>query len=136
MNQEAKEPFNIMAFPAGPICNLNCEYCYYLDKTKYYPETSSFKMDYRLLEEFTRQYIEAQPGPVVSFGWQGGEPTLRGLDFFRKALKLQQKYLPPGWKAENNLQTNATLLDEEWSYEYCLKATGILKAPQIIVEER
>src|SRR5690554_6717734 len=114
MNQEAKEPFNIMAFPAGPICNLNCEYCYYLDKTKYYPETSSFKMDYRLLEEFTRQYIEAQPGPVVSFGWQGGEPTLRGLDFFRKALKLQQKYLPPGWKAENNLQTNALMLDEEW----------------------
>jgi len=64
-----KTAFNIMVFPEGPVCNLDCKYCYYLDKTKYYKETSSFKMDYALLEKFTKEYIQAQPGPAVSFGW-------------------------------------------------------------------
>ncbi|MDI3548733.1 MAG: uncharacterized protein PWR10_2385 [Halanaerobiales bacterium] len=112
--QKGKEPFNTMVFPVGPSCNLNCEYCNYLEKTSLYQDTGSFKMSYELLDEFTRQYIEAQPGPVISFCWQGGEPVLRGLDFFKKAVELQEKYLPSGWQLQNNLQTNATLLDEEW----------------------
>ncbi len=112
--QKDSGPFNIMVFPNGPSCNLNCEYCYYLDKTSLYQDNGSFQMSYKLLEEFTRQYLEAQPGPVVSFGWQGGEPVLRGLDFFKKAVELQGKYLPSGWQLQNNLQTNATLLDEGW----------------------
>ncbi len=109
-----KKSFNIMVFPSGPLCNLNCGYCYYLDKINYYKDTISFKMGYEVLEEFTRQYIEAQPEPVVSFGWQGGEPTLRGLDFFRKAVELQKKYLPADWELQNNFQTNAVLLDDNW----------------------
>ena len=71
-------------------------------------------MDEALLEEFIRQYIECQRGPVVPFAWQGGEPTLMGLDFFRKVVALQERYLPAGWRAENALQTNGTLLTEEW----------------------
>ncbi|MEJ6951441.1 anaerobic sulfatase maturase [Natronospora cellulosivora (SeqCode)] len=107
-------PFNVMAFPNGPICNLKCEYCYYLDKSEYYQESSSFKMSYELLEEYTKQYIQAQPVPYVNFGWQGGEPTLRGLEFFKKAVELQEKYLPEGWQCQNSFQTNATLLNDEW----------------------
>lgn len=112
--RKARHPFNVMTFPNGPICNLDCEYCYYLDKTKYYPGNNSFRMSEDLLEEFTKQYINAQPGPYVNFGWQGGEPTLRGLDFFKKAVELQQKYLPEDWQCENSFQTNATILDDEW----------------------
>ncbi len=104
-----------MVFPNGPICNLACEYCYYLDKIEYYDENNNnFKMDYDLLENFTKQYIEAQPGPMVNFGWQGGEPTIRGLEFFKKAVQLQKKYLPEGWECQNSFQTNAVLLDDEW----------------------
>ncbi|MFP4016629.1 MAG: anaerobic sulfatase maturase [Halanaerobiales bacterium] len=109
-----KKFFNVMVFPNGPICNLNCEYCYYLDKTEYYQGNNTFMMDYELLEDFTKQYIESQPGPLVNFGWQGGEPTLRGLEFFRKAVELQNKYLPEGWECQNSFQTNGVLLDDEW----------------------
>lgn len=107
--------FNVMSFPVGPACNLDCEYCYYLKKTELYPETKSFKMTEVSLEEYIKQYIKSQPGPVVNFGWQGGEPTLRGLDFFKKAVELQQKYAPQGWKIENSIQTNAILIDDQWA---------------------
>ncbi|MFP4372635.1 MAG: radical SAM protein, partial [Halanaerobium sp.] len=113
--KKQKFPFNLMAFPAGPVCNLDCEYCYYLDKRDLYPKTNNFKMSEEVLENYIRQYIESQPGPVVNFGWQGGEPTLRGLNFFKKAVKLQQKYLPSGWKAENSIQTNGILIDQQWA---------------------
>ncbi|MEJ6951424.1 anaerobic sulfatase maturase [Natronospora cellulosivora (SeqCode)] len=109
-----KRFFNVMVFPSGPACNLNCDYCYYLDKIDSYSSDTSFKMDYNLIENFTKQYIEAQPGPFVNFGWQGGEPTLRGLEFFKKAVELQEKYLPEGWKCQNSFQTNALLIDEKW----------------------
>ncbi len=108
------QPFHIMVKPTGPVCNLACEYCFYLDKDSLYPSTQSFRMDEALLEEFIRQYIECQRGPVVPFAWQGGEPTLMGLDFFQKVVALQERYLPAGWRAENALQTNGTLLTEEW----------------------
>ncbi|HCI55419.1 MAG: anaerobic sulfatase-maturation protein [Bacteroidales bacterium] len=105
--------FNVMVKPAGSVCNLNCTYCYYLEKKKLYPGHSDFKMSERLLEEFTRQYIEANDVPVVNFTWQGGEPTLMGLDFFRKALELQKKYAG-GKRIENAFQTNGTRLNDDW----------------------
>jgi uncharacterized protein len=102
-----------MAKPRGAICNLRCDYCYYLRKTDLYPGTS-FRMSDETLESYTRQYIQSQQVPEVNFGWQGGEPTLMGLDFFRKAVAYQQKYARPGMKIENTLQTNGTLLNDEW----------------------
>jgi len=109
----APRTFHVMLKPRGAVCNLNCTYCYYLSKERLYPD-GCFQMSDGLLETFTRQYIEAQRVPEVTFGWQGGEPTLMGLDFFRRALELQQKYRPPGVKIVNTLQTNGTMLDDEW----------------------
>lgn len=103
-----------MTKPIGPICNLDCEYCYYLEKESLYPETATFKMSEDLLEHYIRQYIAANPGPQVHFAWQGGEPTLMGLDFFKTIVQLQTKYLPKGWSCTNALQTNGTLLTPEW----------------------
>ncbi|NLJ25538.1 MAG: anaerobic sulfatase maturase [Firmicutes bacterium] len=107
-------PFHVMAKPAGPACNLACEYCFYLSKSGLYPETQAFQMEEATLDEYIRQYIQYQPGPVVPFAWQGGEPTLMGLDFFRKVVELQNHYLPSGWRVENAFQTNGTLLTQEW----------------------
>jgi uncharacterized protein len=111
--QKAQAPFHIMAKPRGPVCNLACEYCYYLPKEKLYPG-SDFRMSWELLADFTRQMIEAQPLPQVSFAWQGGEPTLMGLDFFEEALRLQNALAPPGMQISNALQTNGTLLTPAW----------------------
>jgi len=102
-----------MLKPKGPICNLNCAYCYYLSKEQLYPN-SDFRMSDELLEEFTCQYIEAQRVPEVTFGWQGGEPLLMGLDFFRRAVELQELYHRPGRRVINALQTNGVFLDGEW----------------------
>ncbi len=107
-------PFHVMVKPAGPACNLACQYCFYLSKDSLYPETRQFRMDDVALEEYIRQYLDCQPGPVVPFAWQGGEPTLMGLDFFQKVVDLQNRYLPAGWRVENALQTNGTLLTEDW----------------------
>ena len=82
--------YHVMLKPRGAICNLDCTYCYYLEKERLYPD-SGFRMPGEVLEAFTRQYIESQQGPEIVFGWQGGEPTLMGLDFFRRALALQRK---------------------------------------------
>ena len=105
--------FHIMMKPRGAICNLDCEYCYFLSKEFMYPG-SRFRMADDLLEEYTKQYIEAQRVPEVTFAWQGGEPTLMGLDFFKRAVELQQKYKKPGMHVHNALQTNGTLLDDDW----------------------
>ena len=106
--------FQIMTKPHGPVCNLNCTYCYYLEKKKLYPGTRNFRMTDDLLEIYVRQYIESQDVPVVTFTWQGGEPTLMGIDFFKMAVQLQQKYRN-GKKIENAFQTNGTLINEDWS---------------------
>jgi uncharacterized protein len=106
--------FHIMLKPRGPICNLDCTYCFYLRKEQLYGKGTSFYMPDDVLEEFTRQYIEAQRVPEVTFGWQGGEPTLMGLDFFRKAVALQEKYRKPNMRIKNTFQTNGVLLDDEW----------------------
>jgi uncharacterized protein len=105
--------FHVMLKPAGPLCNLNCTYCYYLEKKKLYPETREMKMSVDLLENFTRQFIASHQVSVVTFTWQGGEPTLMGLDFFRKAIEFQKKY-SGGKKIENAFQTNGTKLNDDW----------------------
>jgi len=105
--------FSAMAKPIGSVCNLNCTYCYYLEKQKLYTDKSNFKMNDEVLETFIRQYIEAQQVPTVNFVWQGGEPSLLGLDYFKKVIELQQKHA--GKKLiENAFQTNGTRLDDEW----------------------
>lgn len=110
---QALQAFHVMVQPKGAICNLGCEYCYFLSKENLYPG-ASFHMSDELLDLYTRQFIESQQVPEVTFAWQGGEPTLMGLDFFKKAVTLQEKYKKPGMNIHNTLQTNGTLLDDEW----------------------
>jgi uncharacterized protein len=107
-------PFHIMAKPHGPICNLNCTYCYYLEKENLYAAKGrDFRMSDSVLEAYIRQYVQAQPAQHVSFAWQGGEPTLLGIPFFERVLELQRRYA--GDKIINNaFQTNGTLLDDAW----------------------
>jgi uncharacterized protein len=105
--------FHIMTKPRGAICNLDCSYCYFLSKEALYPN-SDFHMADDLLEAYTRQYIAAQQVPEVTFAWQGGEPTLMGLDFFQRAVSWQQKYKKPGMRIHNALQTNGVNLDDDW----------------------
>jgi uncharacterized protein len=105
--------FNVMLKPAGPACNLNCTYCYYLEKKNLYPGTSDLKFSDELLEKFIREFIGAHEVPIVTFTWQGGEPTLMGLGFYKKALELQKKY-SRGRKIENSFQTNGTRLTPDW----------------------
>ncbi len=104
---------HIVAKPTGPACNLNCDYCFYLEKHALYGPGEDYRMPDEVLSAFIRKYIEAQPTPVVEFVWQGGEPTLLGLDFFRRVVELQRPYI--GRKSiTNSLQTNGMLLDDEW----------------------
>ena len=104
---------HVMAKPTGAICNLDCSYCFFLDKEELYPG-SKFRMTDEVLETYIQQLIQAHQTPEVTVAWQGGEPTLMGLDFFRKAIAYQEKYRKPGMTFENTLQTNGTLLTDEW----------------------
>lgn len=110
---DAPVAFHVMSKPMGSICNLNCSYCYYLEKERLYPGTQSFRMGPDVLEAYISQYIASQDTPEVTFGWQGGEPTLLGLDFFRRVVALQAEYAD-GKKISNTIQTNGTLLDDDW----------------------
>ena len=107
------KPLYVMLKPAGAHCNLACKYCYYLEKNKLYPTAQRHLMSDEMLEQFTREYIEAQNMNQVLFTWHGGEPLLRSIDFYRKALSLQQKYAG-GRCIDNVIQTNGTLLTDEW----------------------
>lgn len=107
-----KEAFHVMAKPIGPICNLDCKYCFYLEKENLY-QTSNFEMSPKVLEEFIKQKIESHKAPAVNFAWQGGEPTLLGVNYFKKIVEFQKKY-SDGKKIENTFQTNGVLLDDEW----------------------
>ena len=102
-----------MAKPTGSACNLRCDYCFFLKKEKLYPE-SSFRMSAEVHESYIRQLLEAHAVPEVTIAWQGGEPTLMGLDFYRRSVELQRQYARPGMRIENTFQTNGILLDEEW----------------------
>jgi len=113
----ARAPYHLLIKPIGPICNLDCDYCFYLKKKHLiYPDETSFKMTDEVAENLVRQYIDSQPEGVkeISFGWQGGEPTLMGLDFYRRIVKMQNKYARSGMTVSNSLQTNGVLLDDDW----------------------
>jgi uncharacterized protein len=103
-----------MVKPTGAICNLDCAYCYYLHKEELLGSASKFRMSDEVLENHIRQYIEGQRGDEVVFSWQGGEPTLLGVGFFEKVVALEKKYQRPNQRIENDLQTNGTLLNDEW----------------------
>ena len=106
-------PAHILLKPAGPDCNLRCDYCFYLEKHAFFKEESRCRMSDFTLDHYTRSYIASQPTREVEFAWQGGEPTLMGLDFFRRAVELQKKY-GQGRIINNSIQTNGTLLDDTW----------------------
>ena len=105
--------FNLMIKPAGSLCNLDCHYCYYLDKAEIYHGRQP-KMSLEMLEIITAQYIQANDVPEVTFNWHGGEPLVMGLDFYRKAVEFQQKYAS-GKVIHNTIQTNGTLITHEWA---------------------
>ncbi|HMM78231.1 MAG TPA: anaerobic sulfatase maturase [Gammaproteobacteria bacterium] len=116
MPQAATEPtqgIHLMAKPAGPICNLDCSYCFYLEKEKLFPERHRFLMSDEVLRAYIAQNIRSEPSPEIIFTWQGGEPMLRGLDFYRQAVAYQQEFAG-GRTVRNALQTNGVLLNEEW----------------------
>jgi len=102
-----------MTKPTGPACNLDCAYCFYLEKENLYADPVRFRMDDTVLESYVRQYIETQATPEIHFAWQGGEPTLLGIGFFQKALELQRRYAE-GKIIHNSIQTNGTRLDDRW----------------------
>ena len=110
----ASRPFQVFVKPIGAVCNLECRYCYYLEKRELYPHARTLRMSEDLLERYIAQHIEACPTPSVLFSWHGGEPTVLGLDYFRTILELQRKHCKPGKEILNGIQTNGTLLDEEW----------------------
>jgi uncharacterized protein len=105
--------FHVMAKPAGARCNLACDYCFYLKKRRLYPG-SDCRMSDEVLEAYIRQTLEAHRTSRVTIAWQGGEPTLMGLEFFERAVAFENKYARPGMIIENTLQTNGTLIDERW----------------------
>ncbi len=109
----APKAFNIMLKPVGPLCNLNCTYCYYLEKKNLFPGKTKYKLDEELLEIYIRDYIATQQVPVVSFVWQGGEPSILGVDYYRRAVELQKKYAG-NKRIENSFQTNGTYLTDEF----------------------
>ena len=115
MTQNAAAGFHLMAKPSGPACNLDCTYCFYLEKEALYDTRATRRMSDEVLEAYVRETIAATPaGQPVLFAWQGGEPTLLGIPFYRRALELQQRY-GSGRKIENSFQTNGTLIDQDWA---------------------
>jgi uncharacterized protein len=105
--------FQVMIKPAGARCNLSCEYCFYREKKKLYPSKPLIMSD-EVLESFVKQYIQSQRTPEVTFSWQGGEPLLMGIDFYRRALAFQKRYRKPGMVCRNTIQTNGTLINDDW----------------------
>jgi uncharacterized protein len=110
----APDAFHLLVKPTGAVCNLDCLYCFFLSKEMLYPG-SRFRMADELLEAYIRQLIECHRAPAVVVAWQGGEPTLMGLDFFRRSIIYQDKYQKPGMSILNTIQTNGTLLDDDWA---------------------
>ncbi len=106
--------FHVLAKPIGPICNLDCKYCFYLEKESLYPQVEKWAMREEVLDSYIRQYIEAHDSAVVSFAWQGGEPTLLGVEYFRRLVQIQKKYAN-GKRIQNAFQTNGVLLNDDWA---------------------
>lgn len=113
----APKPFHIMTKPIGPRCNIDCTYCYYLEKEKLYPNEKKFRMSDEVLDTYVAQLIDASLATgqtEVQFAWQGGEPLMLGLEYFRKIVQFQQRHAPAGVPIRNSLQTNGMLLDDDW----------------------
>ncbi len=111
-------PFHVMIKPVGPRCNINCSYCYYLEKEKLYPDEKKFRISDEVLEAYVRGLIDAQVKAGLSevpFAWQGGEPTILGREFFERVVALQKEHCPPDVRIENSLQTNGILIDDDWA---------------------
>jgi uncharacterized protein len=113
MPMTAPASFHVLAKPSGPICNLDCEYCFFLSKEALYPG-DRFRMSDEVLDAYIRQLLESQAGPEITVAWQGGEPTLMGVDFFRRALAKVEEHRKPGQHVHHTIQTNGTLLTDEW----------------------
>jgi len=111
---KASREFQVFAKPIGSICNLDCHYCYYLKKEHLYPKGESFRMSDEILEQYIVQHIDASPDPEIRFSWHGGEPTVLGLDYFRKIVALERKHQPSNQSIANGIQTNGILLDDDW----------------------
>jgi serine-type anaerobic sulfatase-maturating enzyme len=111
--RNAPSSFHVMAKPTGAVCNLDCKYCFFLSKDTLYPG-SQFRMTDDVLEAYVKQVIESQREPQFTIAWQGGEPTLMGLDFFRRAMTLVHNYKRPGMTLEHTIQTNGILINDEW----------------------
>lgn len=112
---EYKRRFHVMAKPSGSTCNLDCTYCFYLSKEQLLQQDRHTGMSDEVLEQFIHQYIDGQDGEQVVFSWQGGEPTLMGLEFFQKVVKFQKQFKKPDQRIENDLQTNGILLNDKWA---------------------
>ena len=108
------KPFSLLVKPASADCNLRCKYCFYLDRAELYPQSSRHRMSDEVLTRMISTYL-ATPQPQYSIGWQGGEPTVMGLDFYRRVIELERRYGRPGASVSNGLQTNTTLIDDAWS---------------------
>ncbi len=106
--------YHALIKPTGARCNLDCAYCFYLSKEELYPN-SNFQMSQETLDQYIRQLLESHPGPQVPIAWQGGEPTLMGLDFFRHAVRIADRHKQPGQEIQHSIQTNGVLLNDEWS---------------------
>jgi uncharacterized protein len=119
----APTAFHLLAKPTGAVCNLDCTYCFFLSKEALYPG-SRFRMADNLLEIYLRQLLEAHQTPEVTVAWQGGEPTLMGLAFFQRAVELAERLKRPGQQVQHTIQTNGTLLDDDWAAFF--KARGFL----------
>ncbi len=111
----AKSAYHLLAKPAGAACNLGCAYCFFLSKENLHPARESPLMPDDLLETYIKQLMELSFGPQVEVAWQGGEPMLRGLDFFKRSVALAEKHRPPGMRVLHTIQTNGTLIDDEWA---------------------
>jgi uncharacterized protein len=111
---ESRQVFHLLVKPTGAVCNLDCHYCFFLSKEVLYPN-SPFRMTDDLLKIYIRQMLDSLPTPEVSFNWQGGEPTLMGLDFFKRSVEYAQKYKKPGQTLLHTIQTNGTKIDNEWA---------------------
>ena len=114
----SQQGLHVLAKPTGPICNIACKYCFYLKKEALYPRGESWKMSDETLRTYVRQYLESQPVHVdeIDFAFQGGEPTLMGVDFFRRVIELQKEYAPSNMRIRNSLQTNGIKLDDQWCH--------------------
>lgn len=116
------KPLYVMLKPVGAVCNLACDYCYYLEKAKLYKENPKHVMSEELLEKFIEEYINSQTMPQVLFTWHGGETLMRPLSFYKRAMELQKKYAN-GRTIDNCIQTNGTLLTDEWC-QFSRRTTG------------